>query len=60
MGITLTVSAVALFALAYLGDSLEIPRHVYPSLLARVLGGLVLLAGVSATVWKEWRATRAR
>jgi hypothetical protein len=56
LGITLTVSAVAWFALAYVGDAIEIHRHVYPSLLALLLGGMVLLASISTTVWRGWLA----
>lgn len=52
LGITLTVSAVALFALAWLGDAMEIARHVFPALLVLGLGGLILLTSMAATAWK--------
>lgn len=53
LGVTLTASAVALFAVAYLGDTLEIARHVYPSLLALLLGESVLIAGVLSSAWES-------
>jgi hypothetical protein len=56
LGITLTLGAVALFALAYVGDAIEVQRHVYPALLAFLLGAMVLLAGIFTTLWTGWRA----
>jgi hypothetical protein len=56
LGITLTLGAVALFALAYVGDAIEVQRHVYPALLALLLGAMVLLAGIFTTLWTGWRA----
>jgi hypothetical protein len=60
LGITLTTSSAALFAMAYLGDAMEIARHVYPALLALTLGGMLLLAGMSATLWNGWRLSRGQ
>ncbi len=60
LGIILTVSSTALFAMAYLGDAMEVARHVYPALLVLTFGGTLLLAGMSATVWKGWRTSRGQ
>lgn len=50
LGVAQTVGAVGLFALAYVGDALEVERHIFPALYLLCLGAPVLLASLGATV----------
>lgn len=50
LGVAQTVGAVGLFALAYVGDAMEVERHTFPALYLLCLGIPVLLASLGATL----------
>jgi arylsulfatase A-like enzyme len=60
LGTGMLATGLVTFCLAYFGDAVEIPRHVFPSLVLIVLGGWVYWIALLATLVREVSRGRAR